>query len=141
MRWIMALVLAGAFTLGGCGDEGSSGGSGGSGGSGDGVTPTITMVAWAAAAGCVTSQPSDVVVTITAIDADTDAGDLIYSGSVGGCEGPINAAVSTISCPNVRPYPGTVMVSDPDGNDSIPVAFTVGVCDTDSCTTNPDTCG
>jgi hypothetical protein len=137
MRFNMALVLGGALALVGCGDSGSAG----SGGSGAGSTPTITMVAWAAAAGCVTSQPSDVVVTITAIDADTDAGDLIYSGSVGGCEGPINAAVSTISCPNVRPYPGTVMVSDPDGNDSIPVAFTVGVCDTDSCTTDPDTCG
>jgi hypothetical protein len=87
MRWIMALVLAAAFTLVGCGDEGSSG------------------------------------------------------GSVGGCIGAIDAAVSTISCPNVAPYPGTVMVSDPDGNDSVPVAFTVGVCETDSCTTDPDTCG
>ena len=135
MRWIMALVLAGAFTLVGCGDEGSSGGSG------DGVMPTITMVAWAAAANCTNSEQSDVVVTVTATDPDTAAGDLIYSGSVGGCTGGIVAAVSTISCPNVSPYPGTVMVSDPDGNDSVPVAFTVGVCDTDSCTTDPDTCG
>jgi hypothetical protein len=141
MRWIMALVLAGAFTLVGCGDEGSSGGSGGSGGSGDGVTPAITMVAWAAASNCTNGELSDVVVTVTATDPDTAPGDLIYSGSVGGCTGAIDAAVSTISCPNVAPYPGTVMVSDPDGNDSVPVAFTVGVCDTDSCTTDPDTCG
>lgn len=137
MRFNMALVLGGALALVGCGDSGSAG----SGGSGAGSAPTITMVAWAAAAGCVTSEFSDVVVTITAIDADTDAGDLIYSGSVGGCTGPINAAVSTISCPNVAPYPGTVMVSDPDGNQSTPVAFSVGICETDSCTTDPDTCG
>ena len=147
MRLIVALVLGGALAAVGCGDEGGSGGgsggSAGSGGSGgaDGSTPTITMVAWEAAAGCAQGQRSDVVVTITASDSDTDAGDLIYSGSVGGCEGPINAAVSTISCPNVAPYPGTVMVSDPDGNDSTPVTFTIGICDTDSCTTDPDTCG
>ena len=77
--------------------------------------------------------------TITATDPDTDVGALIYSGSVGGCIGPIDAAVSTISCPNVAPYPGTVMVSDPDGNNSTPVAFDVGICETDSCTTG--TCG
>jgi hypothetical protein len=137
MRFIMALVLGGALALVGCGDSGSAG----SGGSGGGSTPTITMVAWAAAAGCVTPQRSDVVVTITAADGDTDVGDLIFSGSVGGCDGPINAAVSTISCPNVAPYPGTVMVSDPDGNQSTPVAFSVGICKTASCTTDPDTCG
>jgi hypothetical protein len=99
------------------------------------------MVAWEATADCASGQQSDVVVTVTATDPDTDAGDLIYSGSVSGCIGGIDAAVSTISCPNVAPYPGTVMVSDPDGNDSTPVAFDVGICETDSCTTDPDTCG
>ena len=153
MRFVMALVLGGALALGGCGsDEGSvtdgSGGSGGSGGTAgaggaggaDGSVPTITMVAWEATANCARGQRSDVVVTVTANDPDTDAGDLIYSGSVGGCDGPIDAAVSTISCPNVAPYPGTVMVTDPDGNNSTPVAFDVGICETDSCTTDPDTC-
>lgn len=138
MRFIMTLVLGGALGWVGCGDDG---GAGGSGGSGAGSVPTITMVAWEAASGCANGQRSDVVVTITATDPDTDVGDLIYSGSVGGCEGPINAAVSTISCPNVAPYPGTVMVSDPDGNQSTPVAFGVGICATDSCATDPDTCG
>jgi len=141
MRLIETLVLGGALALGGCGDDGSSGGSGGSGGTGDGVSPTITMVAWAATPACQTNQQSEVVVTITATDPDTGVGALIYSGSVGGCIGPIDGAVSTISCPNVAPYPGTVMVSDPDGNNSVPVAFDVGICETDSCTTDPDTCG
>ncbi|MBW1762827.1 MAG: hypothetical protein JRE45_16105 [Deltaproteobacteria bacterium] len=149
MRFAIALVLGGALALGGCDSDGGSGsaGSGGSGGSGgsagsggDGASPTIAMVAWEATAGCTGGQRSDVVVTVTATDPDTDAGNLIYSGSVGGCGGPINAAVSTISCPNVAPYPGTVMVSDPDGNDSTPVVFDVGICATSSCTTDPDTC-
>jgi hypothetical protein len=96
------------------------------------------MVAWGATADCARNERSDFIVTVTATDPDTDAGDLIYSGDVTGCEPRINAAVSTISCPNVADYFGTVMVSDPDGNNSTPVAFTVGVCETASCTT--DTC-
>jgi hypothetical protein len=141
MRWISVAALAGALGFAGCGDEGGSdGGTGGSGGSGDGVTPTIAMVTWEATADCTNGQQSNIVVTVTATDPDTDVGSLIYSGSVGGCIGPLDAAVSTISCPNVAPYPGTVMVSDPDGNDSTPVAFDVGVCETSSCTTDPDTC-
>ncbi|MBW2190911.1 MAG: hypothetical protein DRH23_05165 [Deltaproteobacteria bacterium] len=143
MRFIVALVLGGALALVGCDSDGGSGGGAGSAGSGggDGSTPTITAVAWEAAGDCAAFQSSDVVVTVTAPDPDTDAGDLIYSGSVSGCEGPIDAAVSTISCPNVASYPGTVMVSDPDGNDSTPVAFTVPICESGSCTTDPDTCG
>jgi hypothetical protein len=142
MRFIVALVLGGALALVGCGDDGGSDGSAGSGGSGEGAAPTITMVAWEATPDCAARQESNVFVTVTATDPDTDAGDLIYSGSVSGCLiGEINAAVSTVSCPNLADYPGTVMVSDPDGNNSTPVAFTVGVCETESCTTDPDTCG
>ena len=141
MRFIVALVLGGALALIGCDSDGGSGGSAGSGGSGDGSTPTITAVAWEAAADCTSGVLSDYIVTVTATDPDTAAGDLLYGGSVTGCQGSIDAAVSTISCPNVRPYPGTVMVSDPDGNNSTPVVFNVGVCETESCTTDPDTCG
>jgi hypothetical protein len=140
MRFIGAWVLGGALALVGCGDDNGSGG-GGSGGSGEGSAPTITMVAWEATADCTSGVPSDYTVTVTASDPDPDAGDLLYGGSVTGCQGSIDAAVSTISCPNVRPYPGTVMVSDPDGNNSTPVVFNVGVCETESCTTDPDTCG
>ncbi len=143
MRFIAVLILGGALALVGCDSDGGSGGSAGSGGSGggEGSAPTITAVAWEAAADCTSGVGSNYIVTVTASDPDTDAGDLIYSGSVSGCIGPIDAAVSTVSCPNVAPYPGTVMVSDPDGNNGTPVAFTVGICETNSCTTDPDTCG
>jgi hypothetical protein len=124
MRSVAALICGGALVLTGCGSDGDAGGGGG----GSGSEPTITMVAWEAAANCTTSQTSDVIVTVTATDPDTDAADLIYRGSVSGCSGPINAARSTISCPNVSPYPGNATVSDPDGNDSTPVAFTVPIC-------------
>ena len=128
MRSIVALVLGGALGLVGCGsDSGSGGGSGTD-------EPTITMVAWEAAAGCTDGARSDVVVTVTA----TGSGTLVYSGSVGGCDGPINAAVSTISCPNFAPYQGTAVVTNAAGSDT--VSFDIDVCETASCTTDPDTC-
>jgi len=132
MRIFWILALTGALGVLGCGSGGTGGGVGSS--------PTITGVSWEAASGCAQGTRSDVVVTVTATDPDTAAADLIYTGSVGGCSGPIDADVSTISCPNVAPYPGTVIVSDPDGHESAAVAFTVGVCETKSCTTDPDTC-
>ncbi|MDH4281837.1 MAG: hypothetical protein OEV36_04230 [Myxococcales bacterium] len=127
-----ALICCGALALTGCGSDGGSNGSGGSGGGG--TPPTITMVAWEAAAGCAMGVRSDVVVTVTA----AGTGALTISGSVAGCTGPIDAAVSTVSCPNVATYPGTVMVSD--GTESTTVTFDVQVCDSGSCTTDPDTC-
>jgi hypothetical protein len=83
---------------------------------------------------------SNVVITVIAEDSETAAEDLIYTGSVSGCDGPINAAVSTISCPNVAAYAGTVTVADPDGNTGAPLAFEVPVCQLGSCTTDPNTC-
>lgn len=136
MRFMVALGLGGALVLVGCGSDGGSG-SGRSGGGGSG--PAITAVAWDATVDCTRNERSDVIVTVTATAADPDT--LIYSGSVSGCDGAIDAAVSMISCPNVSPYPGTVTVSDPDGNMSTPVAFDVPVCDSGGCTTDPDTCG
>jgi len=146
MRIFWILTLGGALGVLGCGSSsmgtGGNAGSGGTGGSGGNgaAAPFITSVSWEAAAGCAQGQRSNVVVTVTATDADTNVANLIYSGSVSGCNGPIDGAVSTISCPNVATYPGTVMVSDPDGHDSAPVAFSVGVCETASCTTDPNTC-
>jgi len=126
-------MLGGALALVGCGDDGDSGGGGG----GTGSTPTITMVAWEDAADCVRNAPSDVVITVTATDGDTDAADLIYNGSVSGCTGEIDAAVSTINCPNVSDYPGRVTVSDPDGNNSTQVSFPVPVCASGNCADDP----
>jgi hypothetical protein len=147
MRIMVVLILGGALALTGCGDSESggdagSGGSAGTGGSGgdDGGTPKILEVSWEAEPDCTNGVRSDVVITVIAEDSDTAEEDLIYTGSVGGCDGPINAAVSTINCPNVAPYPGTVMVADPDGNNSAPVAFTVPICADGACTTEPDTC-
>ncbi len=148
MRLITALALGGALALVGCGDDEGSGGAAGSGGSGgsagsgggDGSTPTITMVAWEATPDCARNQRSNYVVTVTATDPDTAADDLIYNGSVFGCDNPIDAAVSTISCPNIALYQGMVTVEDPDTNESTLVAFDIDVCETASCTTDPDTC-
>ena len=130
MRSIVALVLGGALGLVGCGSDSGSGGGGGSGTD----EPTITMVAWKATADCARDVRSDVIVTVTA----TGSGTLVYSGSVGGCDNPIDAAVSTISCPNFNLYQGTVVVTNAAGMDT--VAFDIDVCETDSCTTDPDTC-
>ena len=132
MRFIVALVLGGALAVAGCGSD--SGGAAGSGGSGaDG--PTITMIAWEATADCSMGVSSDFIVTVTA----TGSGTLTYSGSVGGCEGPIDAAVSTISCPNVAAYPGTAIVTDPEGN-STTVTFQVPICKSGSCAEAASSC-
>jgi hypothetical protein len=133
MRILTALMLGGTLAIVGCGSDSSSGGGGG----GTGSTPTITMVAWEATADCMTNVRSDVVITVTATDGDTSAADLIYRVDVSGCGGPIGAAVSTVSCPNVAEYPGTVIVSDPDGNNSTPVTFPVPVCDSGNCADDP----
>lgn len=130
MRFVIALVLGGALALSGCGSDDASEGSAGSGGE----APVITMVAWAPDGACTPGTSSDFTVTVTATDADSDAMDLIYDGSVTGCPGDIDDATSTVTCPNAAPYGGTVVVSDGDGNDSDPVNFTIRVCETSSVT-------
>lgn len=155
MRFVIALVLGGALALGGCdSDEGpdgtggsggtagtggtagsaGAGGDAGAGGVGGGAAPVITMVAWSTGPDCGQGTPSDYTVVVTATDADSAQMDLAYAGSVQNCTGPIDAATSVISCPNNAPYAGNVVVSDGDGNDSIPVDFTIGVCETSSVT-------
>jgi hypothetical protein len=101
---------------------------------GGGAAPVITMVEWAPDGACTPGVTSDFRVTVTATDADSVAMDLIYDGSVTGCPGDIDDAMSTVTCPNANPYAGTVVVSDGDGNDSAPVNFTIDVCETSSVT-------
>lgn len=150
MRLLIALVLGGALALGGCDSDGGSEGSGGSGGSGGmagtggtagssgagggggGAAPVITMVEWSTGSGCEQFTASDYTVIVRATDADSDQADLVYAGSVDNCNPGIDAMTSVISCPNNAPYAGSVVVSDGDGNDSAPVNFSIGVCETSS---------
>jgi len=118
MRLITAMVLGGALALFGCDSDGG-GGAGG---------PVITMVAWAPVEPCTGGVGSDYTITVTATDADSDAADLLYDGSVAGCTGQIDDVISTITCPNAAPYAGTVVVEDGDGNVSNTVNFTIAVC-------------
>ena len=92
--------------------------------------PVITMIAWAPDGSCSLGAPGDYTITITATDPDGDP--LTYDGSVLGCTGDLDAATSTIACPNAAPYGGTAVVEDDAGNVSVPVEFTVGVCETSS---------
>ncbi len=97
---------------------------------GGGATPVITMVEWEPIGACSLGTPGEYTVTISATDADGDP--LSYNGSVLGCSGELDAATSTIDCPNAAPYGGTAVVEDDNGNVSVPVDFTVGVCETGS---------
>lgn len=99
-----------------------------------GAAPVIEMVAWTPDGACTPGIASDFTVTVTATDADSNPMDLVYDGSVTDCPGDIDAATSTINCPNFRPYGGSVVVSDADGNNSAEVNFTIGVCETSSVT-------
>jgi len=135
----------GSGGTGGTGGTGGSGGSGGTGGTGGvggmtGANPVITNIAWATVGACTQGTASDYTITITATDADNDPTDLMYIGDVPGCLGAIDGAVSTIICPNVAPFPGTVVAEDPGGNTSLPARFTIGVCETGDCETNPGAC-
>ena len=120
-------------------DGGGTGGTGGVGGM-TGANPVITNIAWATVGACTQGTASDYTITITATDADNDPTDLMYIGDVPGCLGAIDGAVSTITCPNVAPFPGTVVAEDPGGNTSLPARFTIGVCETSDCETNPGAC-
>lgn len=147
MRLIWTMVLGVALALSGCGDDGGSGGSGGTagtggsagsdgsggeGGSSGNEAPEIVSVAWMPDGACSQGSASDYTVTVTATDDSTDAADLIYEGSVGGCTGDIDAPVSTINCPNAAPYNGMVVVRDAEGLASVPVNFRIGICESGS---------
>ena len=136
MRFIVTLILGAALAWSGCGDSETSGtgGSAGSGGMNGGEAPVITMVAWAPDGACAPGTPGDYTVTISATDVDSDPSEFLYDGSVLGCTGQLDAATSTVSCPNAAPYGGTAVVEDGDGNVSVPLEFTIAVCATDSAT-------
>ncbi len=94
---------------------------------GSGDPPSISRVSWAQTAGCSAGTSSAVTITVTASDPDGDISNLSYSGSVSSCSGSINSPVSTVTCPQLGQYSGSVTVTDPDGNtDSVSFAF--GTC-------------
>lgn len=115
------------------GEDAGPGDAGTDAGGGGGAAPVIMEVSWEAAEGCTNFTASDVDITVTVSDSDTPAGMLTFSGSAAGCTGAIDAATSTINCPNAAPYPSSVTVTDPEGN-SDTASFTFGQCDTGSTT-------
>jgi len=80
------------------------------------------------------------VITVIVSDPDTDHANLTYTGEVIRCSGSIDAARSTISCPNDAPGAGAVIVSDPGWNESAQVSFKIPVCETGDCATFPNKC-
>jgi len=135
MKFMVALILTGALAVVGCGDDESS--TGGAGGMGV-ADPVIMNIAWEPVGACAQGTPGDYTVTVTAMDADNDPAELTYTGNVAACTPAIDAAVSTIGCPNNAPYPGSVVVEDPDGN-MASASFTISVCETSSCDGSPAT--
>lgn len=101
-------------------------------GGGTPMAPMITSIEWEAEAGCTAGVASDVTITVTVVDPDTAAGDLVFTGSVSGCpvgsSSTIDGAVTTVTCPNADDYVSTVTVTDDDGlADTQP--FTFGICE------------
>jgi hypothetical protein len=118
---VVPLAAVAAVVLPGCSSDDSTGPP-------DSQPPVITSVAWTHSAACVAGTLSDVTITTTVTDADTDAADLTFSGSVANCTGSINSANVTVACPQTAPYASTVTVQDPQGN-SDEQTFTIGICE------------
>ena len=110
---LLAIVFASSLAFvpacGGGDDDGSDGDPAGE-------APVISEVTWTFAEGCAANEASEVVIAITATDAETAAADLEFSGSVTGCTGSIDANPATLTCPNAATYNGTVTVTDMDGD-------------------------
>lgn len=109
----------------GCSDEDSMMG-GNSSGSGD--PPMITSVQWSQVPNCQGGVRSDVTITVTVTDSDTNPGELVFTGSVSGCTSTINASQVVVSCPQIALYNGSVTVKDPENN-SDSMNFSFGVCE------------
>ena len=134
------VALAALLTGGACGDDdgATDGGGGTDSGSardsgvgtdaGGGVPPVIRRVDWEPQVGCSIGSDSDFTITLTVEDPDTAAANLTFSGRVPNCPGMLDASVSTVNCPNLAPYIGTVTVEDPERN-SDTATFTFGPCE------------
>jgi hypothetical protein len=105
---------------------GDGDGPGSSDGAGGGP-PEIVQIAWEHAQPCQSPQMREVTVTVTVDDPDTAEGELSFSGGIAGCDGEIDAAVSTLVCEGSSNHVGAVTVTDARGG-SDDGAFTVIVC-------------
>lgn len=80
----------------------------------------IEKIEWVWNQPCVFGAPGELVVTITASDADTDVSELTYADSgisPGECTS-INDAVTTLTCGDWPGLRGTdAIVTDPQGNE------------------------
>lgn len=81
-----------------------------------GASPVINKISWVHKTPCSAGVANDVTVTVDATDSDTPAGSLTYSGAFSSCTGTINAATSTIHCPELATYTGSISVKDPENH-------------------------
>ncbi len=124
----------------GCGDDDTGGGTtvdsgttatGGDSGSGGGTgdeTLSISRVAWDSGSGCSNGTSSDVTITVTLAGGGTTSPTV--SGTVTGCTGSLNALETTVNCPHVATYNGTVTVTAGAATDT--AQFSFGPCESDS---------
>jgi hypothetical protein len=120
-------AVGGNAGSGGSAGNGGDAGNGGTAGSG-GVAPVIERIDWSWVEPCMSAEAGDLVVTVTATDEDTEAGQLVYSGEIGSFDAvctDITDAETTVTC---QPWPGlrvgTPVVTDPQGNsDSLEFLF------------------
>jgi hypothetical protein len=111
-------------------DPATSSGSGATSSSGDTSSsgpPVLVQIVWEHAQPCMSPQAREVTVTVTVEDPDTPADQLSFAGGIAGCDGEIDAAISTLTCTGSSNHVGAVTITDPEGG-SDDGAFTVIVC-------------
>jgi hypothetical protein len=96
--------------------------------------PRIISIQWRSEAECHTRGISEVILSVTVEDADSDITELEFEGAVTGCDnlvrnfGPmLNEPVTRLRCHHVSTHTGLVTVVDPSG-DGDSLAFTFGPC-------------
>jgi len=125
-RMLMLTVLALVPACGSDDDGGGPDAATGPDAGGNGV-PQITKITWAPVGDCHTGTASDYSIDITAVDSNTAADQLTFTGTVSSCMPNITMAVQTINCPNLGTYSGMVTVKDPENNESMKT-FNISPC-------------
>jgi hypothetical protein len=81
-----------------------------------GAAPVIHSISWAHHRPCTAGIADQVTITVDATDSDTPGGNLTYSGGWPSCSPAVSGATTTITCPEVSTYAGTVSVKDPENH-------------------------